>query len=323
MIVDAALYQDGKRLPGPVILEGAHERCEQEHTFAWIGLYEPTEAEFEAVREEFGLHELAVEDAIHAHQRPKLDIYDDTLFVVLKPARYVDPNEVIELGEILLFVDEHFLVAVRHGDASRLVEVRKHLEDDPEELKLGPSAVLHAILDKVVDDYAAVLEGLDRDVREVESAVFSDSNHTPTERIYKLKREVLQFHQAAFPLIEPILSLTKRRFPAINPDLPEYFADVHDHLIRVVDRIAGFRDLLTSILDANLTQVSVRQNNDMRKISAWVAIAAVPTMLAGIWGMNFTHMPEIDESWAYPAVIALMVVACSVIYRKFKKSGWL
>jgi magnesium transporter len=323
MFMDAALYRDGKRVPGPFVLDGSHRACEQSDTFCWIGLYEPSYEEFDSVRKEFALHELAVEDAIHAHQRPKLDIYDDTLFVVLKPARYVDPVEVIELGEILLFVDEDFAVVVRHGEASRLVETRKQLESQPEELRLGPSAVLLAVMDHVVDDYASVLDGLESDIRELEDSVFSDSEATPTERIYKLKREVLQFHQATSPLLDPILRLSQRHFPAIRPDLKQYFADVHDHLVRVVDRIAGFRDLLTSILEANLTQVSVRQNNDMRKISAWVAIAAVPTALAGIWGMNFSHMPEIDEVWGYPVAIALMVGACTGLYRKFKKSGWL
>jgi magnesium transporter len=168
-----------------------------------------------------------------------------------------------------------------------------------------------------------VIDGLDTDIRELESTIFSDSSTTPTERIYKLKREVNQFLSATAPLEEPLARLSRGRFPAIHPDLKEYFADVHDHLVKVVERIGTYHDLLTSILEANLTQVSVRQNNDMRKISAWVAIAAVPTMLAGIWGMNFTHMPEIDESWAYPAVLALMLVACIVLYRRFKKSGWL
>ncbi|HKZ20872.1 MAG TPA: magnesium/cobalt transporter CorA [Acidimicrobiia bacterium] len=323
MIVDAALYTDGKRHVEPFVLDKSLEQCEGGDTFCWIGLHEPTEEEFESVRDEFGLHELAVEDAILAHQRPKLDVYDDTLFVVLKPARYVDPVEVIELGEILLFVDRRFVVAVRHGEASRLVEVRKNLESDPEELNLGPSAVLLAILDRVVDDYGEVIDGLDTDIRELESTIFSDSSTTPTERIYKLKREVNQFLSATAPLEEPLARLSRGRFPAIHPDLKEYFADVHDHLVKVVERIGTYHDLLTSILEANLTQVSVRQNNDMRKISAWVAIAAVPTMLAGIWGMNFKHMPEIDETWAYPAVLALMVVTCFVLYRRFKKSGWL
>jgi magnesium transporter len=323
VIVDAALYTDGKRRAGPFELEKALDQCADGNTFAWIGLYEPTEDEFDATRREFDLHELAVEDAIHAHQRPKLDVYDDTLFLVLKPARYVDPIEVIELGEILLFVDRRFVVAVRHGEASKLVEVRKALEADPDELAMGPSAVVLHILDRVVDDYITVLDGLDNDIRELETMVFSDSSMTPTERIYKLKREVLQFLSAAAPLEEPLARLSRTKFPAINPELKEYFADVHDHLVKVIDRIAAYRDLLTSILEANLTQVSVRQNNDMRKISAWVAIAAVPTAMAGIWGMNFDYMPELDRTWGYPLALFLMAAVCFGLYRKFKDSGWL
>ena len=321
--MDAALYRDGKRLPDPFILDGARHLCDDPNTFAWIGLYEPTEEEFEAVTKEFDLHPLAVEDAINAHQRPKLDVYEDTLFVVLKPARYVDPVEAVELGEILLFVDERFVVAVRHGEASKLVAVRKALEGQPEKLSVGSSAVLLAILDQVVDDYSGVLDGLEGDIRELEDEVFSENGSTPTQRIYKLKREVLLFHQATAPLVEPILVLANKRFPAINPDLGKYFNDVHDHLVRVVEKVTGFRDLLTSVLEANLTQVSVRQNNDMRKISAWVAIAAVPTAMAGIWGMNFDFMPELGSAWGYPLALALMVAACATLYRKFKKSGWL
>ena len=321
--MDAALYRDGKRLPDPFVLDGARHHCDDPNTFAWIGLYEPTGEEFEAVAKEFDLHELAVEDAIKAHQRPKLDVYENTLFVVLKPARYVDSVEVVDFGEILLFVDERFLVAVRHGEASQLVTVRKALESEPEALRQGSSAVLFAILDRVVDDYQNVMNGLEKDIGEVEDQVFSDAGSTPTERIYNLKREVLQFHQATAPLVEPILRLARGPFAAINPDLRESFNNVHDHLVRVVEKITGFRDLLTSILEANLIQVSVRQNNDMRKISAWVAIAAVPTALAGIWGMNFENMPELERTWGYPFALILMVAACGTLYRKFKKSGWL
>ena len=321
--MDAALYRDGKRLPDPFVLDGARHLCDDPNTFAWLGLYEPTEDELETVTKEFGLHPLAVEDAINAHQRPKLDVYENTLFVVLKPARYVDTVEAVELGEILLFIDERFVVAVRHGEASKLVAVRQYLEGRPEELRDGSSRVLLAILDRVVDDYSEVLDGLEGDIRELEDEVFSETGSTPTQRIYKLKREVLQFHQATAPLVEPILMLANRGFPAVNPELREYFNDVHDHLVRVVEKITGFRDLLTSVLEANLTQVSVRQNNDMRKISAWVAIAAVPTAMAGIWGMNFAFMPELGEAWGYPLALALMVAACATLYRKFKSSGWL
>jgi magnesium transporter len=322
VIVDAAIYRKGHRISEPFVLEGAHDMSRDPESFSWIGLFEPTEDEFEAVRQEFDLHELAVEDAVKAHQRPKLELYDETLLVVLKPARYVDPVEVIDFGEILLFVDDDFVVAVRHGQASALIDVRRYLESQPEELVLGPGAVLHAVIDRVVDDYANVLDGLEGDIVEVEGEVFSESS-APTERIYKLKREVLEFHYAAQPLLEPLERLARGRFAALDPELREYFRNTHDHLLRVVERIATFRDLLTSILEANLIQVSVRQNEDMRKISAYVAIAAVPTMLAGIWGMNFTSMPELYQAWGYPAAIVLMVVLCSFLYRSFKKSGWL
>jgi magnesium transporter len=323
MIIDAALYKAGHRLPAPFDLKEAARASQATDTFCWIGLFEPTEDEFEAAATEFDLHELAVEDAIHAHQRPKLDLYDDTLFVVLKPAGYDDASETVTLGEILVFLSDDFVVAVRHGEASRLVDVRRRLEDTPEDLAMGPGAVLLEILDKVVDDYVVVLDGLEADIRQVEEEVFSERAEWPTERIYRLKRQVLHFRQATQPLLDPIDRMVRGRFPAIHPELREYFRDVHDHLTRVVERVTAAADLLTSILDANLTQVSVRQNEDMRKISAWVAVAAVPTLLAGIWGMNFDLMPELDEWWGYPAALLVMASISTFLYRRFKRSGWL
>jgi magnesium transporter len=323
VIVDAAIYEDGKRAGGSFELKGAHARASKPGSFAWVGLFQPTPEEFEQVRHEFGLHPLAVEDAINAHQRPKLETYDNTLFIVLKPARYVDPVEVIELGEILLFVDEHFVVVVRHGETSGLVEVRKYLEGHPDVLADGPGAVLHAVVNKVVDDYFDVLDEFDEDIQQLEERVFSQAATPPTERIYRLKSEVLQFTQATQPLVGPLERLATGTVDWIPDDLGPYFRDVHDHLLRVVERIGHDREQLTSILEANLTQVNIRQNADMRKISAWVAIAAVPTALAGIWGMNFEHMPEIPARWGYPAALALMAGACLFLYSRFKKSGWL
>lgn len=323
MIIDAALYTQGTRQADKLDLGQAFERSRPNDTFCWIGLYEPTQDEFDAVSKEFHLHELAVEDAISAHQRPKLELYDDTLFVVLKPASYDDEAEMIHMGEILVFVADGLVIAVRHGEASQLVQVRKRLEAAPEELAFGPGAVLLEILDQVVDDYAEVLSGLEDDIRQVEEQVFSTDDLTPTERIYRLKRQVLHFRQATQPLLDPVDRLARGRFAAVDPELREYYRDVHDHLTRVVDGVAAMADLLTSILDANLTQVSVRQNADMRRISAWVAIAAVPTMLAGIWGMNFSFMPEIDEWWGYPVALGLMVAVSGSLYRRFKQSGWL
>ncbi|MDP9144170.1 MAG: magnesium and cobalt transport protein CorA [Actinomycetota bacterium] len=321
MIVDAAMYLEGRRLPGAFAYDTASRLIAETDAFAWIGLHEPTADEFESTSLAFHLHELAVEDAVQAHQRPKLEIYDETILVVTKPARYVDPVEIVDFGEILVFVDPDFAVAVRHGEASRLIEARQELEHDPKRLACGPGSVLHAILSHVVRDYAQVLDELGGDVRDIEEDVFASVGDS--RRIYRLKQEVLKFHNAAQPLEEALYRLSTEEFPAIDDTLRPYFRDVHDHLLRVLDRINNFRDTLTSVLAANLTQVSLRQNADMRKISAYVAIAAIPTLLAGIWGMNFEHMPEIQAVWGYPIALVLMGGISLFLYTRFKKSGWL
>jgi magnesium transporter len=330
MIIDCAVYQDGKRRPGELALHEAYEAGCAENAFVWIGLYEPDEAEFDSVRREFNLHELAVEDAILAHERPKLEVYDDTLFVVLKTARYVEADDTVEFGEIMLFIGPQFVVAVRHKPASALGDVRKQIESRPDLLRFGPGAVLYAILDRVVDDYQPVMDGLDEDIKEVETEVFSHEGSNPAERIYLLKREVIEFHQAAAPLTEPLDRLVHGLVPGLDNELGEYFRDIQDHLLRVVDVVSGFRELLTSVLQANLTQVAVRQNEtgmrqnaDTRKISAWVAIVAVPTMIAGIYGMNFEHMPELTWTFGYPLALTVMAVSCLVLYRAFRRNGWL
>jgi magnesium transporter len=322
MIVDMAVYEDGARQPGELELDEAYEACRRHNAFAWIGLYEPSEEEFDSVRREFNLHELAVEDAIKAHQRPKLDVYDDTLFMVLKTARYIEPEERIELGEILVFVGDGFIVTVRHGETA-LHDVRLQLEQRPELLRLGPAAALHAIVDRIADDYAPVIAALQQDITDVEADVFSDERATPAKRIYKVKREVLKLYGAIAPLVEPLDRLEQSKFGIVPDELQPYFRDVKDHLIRFVREVEGFRELLTSILAANLTQVSVRQNEDVRKISAWAAIIAVPTLITGIYGMNFRHMPELGWSFGYPLTLALMATACFLLYRSFKRAGWL
>jgi magnesium transporter len=330
MIIDCAVYQNGKRRPGELALDDAYEAGCEEDAFVWIGLYEPTPEEFESVRREFTLHELAVEDAIKAHQRPKLEVYDDTLFVVLKTARYVEADDTVEFGEIMLFLGPQFVVTVRHKPASALGDVRKKIESRPDLLRFGPGAVLYAILDRVVDDYLPVVEGLDEDIKEVEAEVFSQAGSSPAERIYLLKREVIEFHQSTAPLTEPLDRLVHGLVPGMHGELGEYFRDIQDHLLRVVDNVSGFRELLTSVLQANLTQVALRQNEvgmqqnaDMRKISAWVAIVAVPTMIAGIYGMNFEHMPELTWTFGYPLALLVMALTCLVLYRAFRRNGWL
>lgn len=321
MIVDCAAYADGVRREGDLSLERAGEVAREDGTFVWLGVFEPTEAEFRAIAEEFGLHELAAEDAVRAHQRPKLEEYGDTIHIVVKPAHYVDPKEVIEVGELSIFVAPGFLITVRHGRGD-LAPVRKRLEARPDLLAQGPGAVLYAIVDHVVDRYLEAAHGFDEDVREVELQVFGEGQN-PTERIYKLEREVLEFQAAAVPLGEALEEMCSGNFPVVPQPLHEYFRDVEDHLRRVTTRIESFRQLLDSALEANLTQVSMRQNEDMRKISAWVAIAAVPTMFAGIYGMNFEHMPELEWTLGYPMALAIILAICLYLYWRFKRAGWL
>ncbi|HVD39538.1 MAG TPA: magnesium/cobalt transporter CorA [Solirubrobacterales bacterium] len=321
MIVDCAAYEGGRRRQGTLSMEQAGEAASEEGTFVWLGVVEPSEEEFKAVAAEFGLHELAVEDAVRAHQRPKVEEYGETVHVVVKTARYVDPKEVIELGEISVFVAPDFVITVRHGKAD-LAPVRERLEQRPDLLEKGPGAVLYAIADHVVDRYIEAAHGFDQDVREVELQVFGEGQN-PTERIYKLEREVLEFQAATAPLAEALEELCSRNYPVVPEDLHEYFRDVEDHLARVSTRIENFRQLLDSALEANLTQVSMRQNEDMRKISAWVAIAAVPTMVAGIYGMNFETMPELEWRYGYPTVVAIVLAICLLLYWRFKRAGWL
>ena len=319
MIVDCAVYEAGER--SDVSLEGAHEAYGRDGAFVWIGLHEPTPEEFEAVRGEFDLHELAVEDAIKAHQRPKLERYGDVTFLVLKTARYVEPDE-IEFGEILLFIADDFIVSVRHGEAVPLHGVRLKVERRPELLRCGPMAVVYAILDEVVDAYAPVMDALDHDIEEVEREVFAGDRHNPAQRIYELKREAIDFARAVTPLVEPIERMTTGT-TRVPDELGTYFRDVLDHLIRLSQHIEAFREVLTSVLQANLSQVAVRQNEDVRKISAWVAIIATPTMIAGIYGMNFEHMPELSWEAGYPLVLSMMAVVCFALWRYFKRVGWL
>jgi magnesium transporter len=322
MIVDCAVYEAGRRRPGELPILHACEASRRDNSFVWIGLYEPTEEEFEAVRREFDLHELAVEDAINAHQRPKLEVYGDSLFVVLKPARYREAEGELEFGEILIFLGEGFIITVRHGEAP-LHDVRVRTEERPDLLECGPGAALYAIVDWIVDDYQPVMAELDRDIEELERDVFSSTPTNTAERIYELKRAVLELHAAVVPLAEPLDRLARGRHGLISETLRAYFRDVHDHLLRVIDQVEGGRDLLTSILAANMTQVTVRQNEDMRRISSWGAIILAPTLIAAVYGMNFKHMPELSWTFGYPLALGLILVVCVSLYRYFRRIGWL
>lgn len=317
-IVDCAVYQAGER--SDVSLDHAKEARLRDGAFVWIGLYEPSREELEAVASEFELHELAVEDAIKAYQRPKLERYGDVTFLVVKTARYVEPDE-IEFGEILLFIGDTFVVSVRHGEF-HLHDVRLKMEHRPDLLSSGPMAVVYAILDSVVDAYAPVMDALDRDIEEVEQEVFAGDRRNPAQRIYELKREAIDFARAVTPLVEPLERMCTGT-TRVPDELGTYFRDVVDHLIRLSQHIEASRELLTNVLQANLAQVGVRQNEDMRKISAWVAILATPTAIAGIYGMNFDHMPELRWELGYPGVLTLMALICFALWRYFKRVGWL
>ncbi|GAA0606943.1 magnesium and cobalt transport protein CorA [Streptomyces crystallinus] len=335
-VVDCAVYRDGLRTQADSCLSPreAMRHVREEGGFAWIGLHEPTEAEFAGIAAEFGLHPLAVEDAVHAHQRPKLERYDDTLFTVFKTVHYVEhaeltaTSEVVETGEVMCFTGRDFVITVRHGGQGSLRALRKRLQDDPELLAKGPSAVLHAIADQVVDGYLAVVDAMQDDIDEVEIDVFSAPSKgsprgTDAGRIYQLKREVLEFKRAVSPLLRPMQLLSERPMRLVDPDIQKYFRDVADHLARVQEHVVGFDELLNSILQANLAQASFAQNEDMRKITSWAAIIAVPTMVCGVYGMNFDHMPELHWKYGYPLVLAAIAGSCLVIHRTLKRNGWL
>jgi magnesium transporter len=326
MIVDSALYREGVRIPltcDKDDLAQVRASVERQGDFVWVGLHEPVEGELAEVAEIFALHPLAVEDALHAHQRPKLERYDDGIFLVLKTLWYVDEHDAVETGEINLFVGRDFVISVRHGEGTELHTARMDLEQQTAVLGHGPSAVLYAICDRVVDSYEEVAHALEIDVDEVEESVFSPERTHDSRRIYVLKRELAEMRRAVNPLKEPMKRFATGSVPVVTQDAAPFFRDVADHLFRVSETIETLDALLSTAFDAHLARIGVEQNEDMRKISAWVAIAAVGTLVAGIYGMNFQHMPELGWHYGYGFAITVMVVASVVLYRMFKKSGWL
>ena len=336
-VVDNAIYVDGRRVANPESLEQTYELLRDEHGMGWIGLFRPDDEEITSVATEFGLHELAVEDAVHAHQRPKLERYGDTLFVVLRPARYVDPDEVVEIGELHVFVGKDFVVTVRHANKPDLALVRKRLEADPELLEHGPEAVLYAILDRVVDDYIPVVAGLQTDIDEIETQVFGGDRDV-SRRIYQLSREVIEFQRACDPLLDVLDSLADGLDEdRVDVELQRGLRDVHDHATRVIERVDAFRQLLSNILTVNaalvgqrqneetmrLTETSIAQGEQVKKISSWAAILFAPTLVGGIYGMNFDAMPELQWRYGYPFALLLMVLVAVTLYTLFKRRGWL
>ncbi|CAL9312410.1 MULTISPECIES: magnesium and cobalt transport protein CorA [unclassified Streptomyces] len=337
-VVEAALYRDGRRVASPASLSETYRRLREEPDgMAWIGLHRPSERDLLSLAVEFGLHELAVEDAMEAHQRPKLERYGDTLFVVLRAARYLDAQEEVDFAELHVFVGPDFLITVRHGAAPDLSAVRRRMEDTPELLALGPEAVLYAILDAVVDGYAPVVAGVQNDIDEIETEVFRGDPEV-SRRIYELSRETVEFQRATRPLVGMLHGLmagfTKY---GTDEELQRYLRDVADHVTHISERVDGFRQALTEILTVNATLVTQQQNAEMRalaeagfeqneeikKISAWAAILFAPTLVGTIYGMNFDHMPELHWLYGYPFAILLMAVVCTSLYVIFKRRGWL
>jgi magnesium transporter len=332
-VVNCVVYLDGVRQVGDCPAAEAVARVrESGGGFVWIGLHEPTEREFSGIADLFGLHPLAAEDAVHAHQRPKVERYGETLFAVFKTVRYVEhdrlttTSEVVDTGEVMVFTGPDFVVTVRHGSHGSLGPLREALESDPGHLAKGPSVVLHAIADGVVDGYLAVTDAVQDDIDQVETEVFapdSAARDTDPGRFYQLKRELLELKRAVAPLGRPMRTLSTEPIRAIDPEIRRYFRDVADHLAQVTEQISAFDDLLNSILQAHLAQVTVAQNEDMRKITAWAAIVAVPTMVCGVYGMNFEHMPELRWKFGYPLIVSLTVAACFCIHRGFRRNRWL
>ncbi|MFD2091832.1 magnesium/cobalt transporter CorA [Blastococcus deserti] len=328
VVVDCAVYVDGRRQT-PVPPEEALQAAVAQGGFVWLGLFEPTEEELTAIGERYGLHPLAVEDAVYAHQRPKLEHYDDGLFMVLKTATYVEheqltaTSEVVDTGEVMVFLGRNYVITVRHGSHSGLAELRARLEEQRDLLCLGPSAVLYAVADLVVDTFVEVAEAVTDDVDELEASVFSPERTDDIGRLYQLKRELMSLRKAVGPLEVPLQRLAERQIDVVPDAMRSYFRDVQDHAIRVRDQVSGLDELLSSILQASLARTTLADNEDMRKISAWAGIIAVPTAIAGIYGMNFEHMPELHWRYGYPLVLLVIVVACVLLYRGFKRNGWL
>jgi magnesium transporter len=322
-VIDCAAYVDGRRV-ADLDLAQIQRALGTPNQFVWLGLYEPDQRVLRLVQQQFGLHDLAIEDAIHAHQRPKLEVYDEALFVVLRTAQLTGPSKHLETGETHIFVGRNYIVTVRHGSLQSHVGVRQRCESTPHALARGPGYVLYSLMDFVVDQYIPIVSAIEDDVQTLEDAILEDpSTSDATMRIYRLKRDLLVLRRQVSPLVEVCNRLMRFDLPNIPEDARLYFRDVYDHIMRVNEIIDTQRELLTTALEAHLSLMSVTQNEQMKRVTAWAAMIAVPTMIAGIYGMNFANMPELQWPYGYYGSLAAMVVACSVLYVTFKRTGWL
>jgi magnesium transporter len=322
-VVNSAAYAGGLRV-GEVAIQDISEVLKQPDRFVWIGLHEPDAELLREVQQEFSLHDLAIEDAARAHQRPKLERYGESLFVVLRTAHLDPATGEIEFGETHLFVGPNYVVSVRHGPSLPYIEVRSRCEANPDLMARGPGFVLYSLMDFIVDQYFPLVDALEDKLESLEDNIFSQTlTRETTERIYQLKRVLLEVKRGIAPLVDMCNRLMRADTTLIPDDVRPYFRDVYDHAIRINEMIDVLRELLTTALEANLSLVAVSQNDAMKRLAGWAAIFAVPTMIAGIYGMNFKFMPELDWPFGYPMAMALMIGACGFLYYKFKRSGWL
>jgi magnesium transporter len=326
VIVDSAVYRRGNRIPvdcAPGDYHDLRQQASGEGDFVWVGLHEPSEAELEDVAIAFGLHPLAVEDALNAHQRPKLERYEDSLFLILKTLWYVDATDQVETGEINMFIGPDFVITVRHGEGGGLQEARKWLEGREHILANGPFAVVYAVCDQIVDHYELVANELEVDVDEVEASVFSAERTRDSARIYVLKRELAEMRRAVLPLKAPLARFASGAEHGVHADAAPYFRDVGDHLARIAETVDNLDTLLSTAFDAHIAQISVQQNDDMRRISALVGLIAAPTVIGSIYGMNFDHMPELHWLLGYPFALLLMFASSLTVWIISKRAGWL
>lgn len=322
-VVNSVAYAEGRRV-GDIAIRDISLALKQPGVFVWVGLHDPSPELLRQIQKEFGLHDLAVEDAQAAHQRPKLEQYGDSIFVVLRPAILASDQQRIELGETHLFVGPRYVVSIRHGDTPGYAAVRTRCESTPALLAKGPGFVLYAVMDFIVDHYFPVLDTLGDQLESLEDEIFSETFDRKTvQRIYDLKRNLVEVKRAVSPLVDVCNRLIRFDLPLIPEDTRPYFRDVYDHAIRINEHVDTLRELLTGALEAHLSLTAVAQNDAMKKLAGWAAIIGVPTMVAGVYGMNFKFMPELEWRYGYPGVMAGMLAACVYLYYRFKRSGWL
>jgi magnesium transporter len=327
-VIAWAWYVNGVRQPIDDLTAAARLACAGQG-FVWLGLKDPQPEDLYALAGQFDLHPLAIEDAVHGHTRSKLEIFGDDLFIVISTVAYVEheeftaSSEIVSTGQVMVFLGNHFVITVRRGEHAQLSALRRLLESQPEKLRQGPSTVLYAIADKIIDDYLEVVSQFENDIDEIETRVFSRQGQHEVDRVYQLKRELIEFKRCVIPLGVPLLKLATRELPVIPPDAKAYFRELADHHTEAREAMASFDEVLSSILQAGLARASVADNEDMRRISAWVAILAVPTTVAGIYGMNFAFMPELRWHYGYFAVLALLIAIMIGLYSGFKRNRWL